>query len=561
MKRFTIILTVFLMSSVLAFGQDILDVPPWDGTNGTPLIDVIAGDTTETGDRVSENRVYRLERDGVYMITSTLFADYSFNMMATDGDGRPPILISAKNAEGAVVLPFMTGISNDQTYKFENIMFQAINTDLQTFIYSNALQFQGNNNHITFDGCIFNAWTGRATRFMGSNTTAIFRDVIWRNSTHTDHPFVGQQIEFAEIPQDTLIVTNSTDFNAQGYWAYHRNALMDYCVIEHNTFYIGLVGSVQLESMFNGYIRSNIFYGIHALGDHPTSRKDKWHTYDSSPASIINLDPLADTILSDAGVVKADRSVMLTHNAYYTPQPFQDIYDANDTVDGAFWLNQRMQDMFDDNDTYPLLVAENNVEMDPVFANTTMDTWILTENAKAVMEYTEHPEGAFWGTTSSFRNYDSRTGVDQDLLLIPWPLAEGDMAITASSLMTAGHDGLPMGNLNWDLDSKAKYRLPHEAPLGVKEMVQNSSGLSLSHNYPNPFIDQTSIAYSLSNGADVTISVYNLMGQEVATLVNNFRTAGSHSVVWDASEVPAGIYTFRIEADGFAETKKMMKLK
>ncbi len=561
MKRFNTILTVLLMSGVFAFGQDILDVPPWDGTNGTPLVDVIAGDTTETGDRVSDNRVYRLERDGVYMITSTLFTDYSFSMVGADGDGRPPILISAKNAEGAVVLPFINALSNDETYLFKDVIFQAINTDLQQTIWTSAFMFNGNNCHITFDHCIFNAWTGRSVNFLGANTTGIFRDVIWRNSTHTDHPFVGQQIMFAEIAQDTFIVTNSTHFNSNGFWSYHRNGIMDYCVIEHNTFYIAMTTLINQEHMVNGYIRSNIFYGMYAHGDHPISRRDKWYTSDSSPASIMNFDPMADTLLSDAGLTKADRSILLTHNAYYTPQAFQDYYASNDTVDGAAWLNTRMQAMFDDDDTYPLLVAENNVEIDPVFANTAMDTWEITENAKAVAEFHAHPEGAFWGTTSSMRNYDATTGIDQDLLLIPWPLLEGNMEITAASLMTAGHDGLPMGNLNWDPDSRAQYREPHEAGVGVEEMLQNPSGISLSHNYPNPFSNQTSIAYSLSRGADVTISVYNVMGQEVANLVNNFRTAGSYSVVWDASDVPAGIYTFRIKADGFAQTKKMMKLK
>ena len=56
MRRFTTTLTLLLMSGVLAFGQDIMDVPPWDGTEGSPppLIDVIAGDTLENGDRASE---------------------------------------------------------------------------------------------------------------------------------------------------------------------------------------------------------------------------------------------------------------------------------------------------------------------------------------------------------------------------------------------------------------------------------------------------------------------------------------------------------------------------
>jgi len=64
------------------------------------------------------------------MITSTLFTDYSFSLVGAEGDGRPPILISAKNDEGAVVLPFINGISNDATYLFKDVIFQAINTDL-----------------------------------------------------------------------------------------------------------------------------------------------------------------------------------------------------------------------------------------------------------------------------------------------------------------------------------------------------------------------------------------------------------------------------------------------
>ena len=145
-------------------------------------------------------------------------------------------------------------------------------------------------------------------------------------------------------------------------------------------------------------------------------------------------------------------------------------------------------------------------------------------------------------------------------MLTPWPLLEGDLEITNPALLTAGHDGLPVGNLNWDPESKAKYIEPQNAVSTSTEEIQNHSGIILSYNYPNPFKDQTSIDYSLSSGTDVTISVYNLMGDKVAILVNNFRSAGSHSEVWDASDVPAGIYTFRIKAAGFDITKKMVKL-
>lgn len=555
MKRFSTILMVFLMSSVLAFGQDILDVPAWDGTNGTPLVDVIAGDTLANGDRA--HQTYRLEREGVYVITSTLFANYSFNLIGADGEGRPPILISGKNAEGAVVLPFITQLNNEGTFHFENIIFQAVNTDLVSNIFTHAFEFNGNGSHITFKGCIFNAWTGRSTRLNGNNTSLFFRDCIWRNNTHTAHPFVGQQIFFADGAQDTLIVTNSSSFNANGFWSYHQNGIMDYCVIEHNTFYISMTTLINQEDMVKGFIRSNIFYGLYAIGDHPTSRRNKWFTFDSSPASLINFNPLVDSVFVAEGYADADRDILLTNNSYFTPQAFQDYYASNDTIDGVVWLNERMQKMFDDN---PLMVAQDNWERDPLFVNREMDEWHIAANALNIAETNMPPAGAGWGETSSFRYYDELTGNPQDILLIPWPLAEGDLAYSDAVLLTGGHDGLPVGNLNWDPASKAQYVEPQDFTSSLEE-IQTPSGLRLAYVYPNPFSDQTTIDYSLSSGAEVNISVYNSMGQEVTTLVNGFRTTGSHSVVWDASDAPVGLYTLVLKAGGISTTNKILKLK
>ena len=555
MKRFSTILMVFLMTTVLAFGQDILDVPAWDGTNGTPLMDVIAGDTLANGDRA--HQTYRLEREGVYVITSTLFANYSFNLIGADGDGRPPILISGKNAEGAVVLPFVNQVSNEDTYHFENIIFQAVNTDLVSNIFTHAFNFTGSDTHITFKGCIFNAWTGRSTRLLGLNQSVFFRDCTWRNNTHTDHPFVGQQVFFGDGAQDTLIVTNSTSFNANGFWSYHQNGIMDYCVIEHNTFYISMTTLINQEDMVKGIIRSNIFYGLYAIGDHPTSRRDKWYTFDSSPASIINFNPLVDSVFVAEGYADADRDILLTNNAYFTPQAFQDYYTSNDSITGVVWLNERMQKMFDDN---PMMVERDNWNRDPLFVNREMDEWHIEKNAINIAETHMPPPGAGWGQTSSFRYYDELTGNPQDILLIPWPLAEGDLAYSDAVLLTGGHDGLPVGNLNWNPEAKAQYVEPQDFTSSLEE-IQTPSGLRLAHVYPNPFSDQTTIDYSLSTGTEVNISVYNSMGQEVTTLVNDFRTAGSHSLVWDASDAPVGLYTLVLKAGGISTTNKILKLK
>ena len=83
----------------------------------------------------------------------------------------------------------------------------------------------------------------------------------------------------------------------------------------------------------------------------------------------------------------------------------------------------------------------------------------------------------------------------------------------------------------------------------------------LGQNYPNPFNPSTSIPYSVAKGATVKLSVYNVRGQEVATLVNGFRQPGQYLVTWNAIDVPSGVYFYRFEAGSTVETKKMMLIK
>ena len=88
----------------------------------------------------------------------------------------------------------------------------------------------------------------------------------------------------------------------------------------------------------------------------------------------------------------------------------------------------------------------------------------------------------------------------------------------------------------------------------------------LSQNYPNPFNPVTTIRYSLTTPSPVTVRVYNIAGQLVRTLVEEMMPAGKHSVDWDATDesgaaVSSGIYFYKIETDGYVESKKMILLK
>lgn len=89
---------------------------------------------------------------------------------------------------------------------------------------------------------------------------------------------------------------------------------------------------------------------------------------------------------------------------------------------------------------------------------------------------------------------------------------------------------------------------------------------SLSHNYPNPFNPSTTILYSLASRSHVTITIYNVLGQEVNVLVDDVKSAGEYTASWDGSDfggrgVASGIYFYRMIADDHSETAKMILLR
>ena len=102
----------------------------------------------------------------------------------------------------------------------------------------------------------------------------------------------------------------------------------------------------------------------------------------------------------------------------------------------------------------------------------------------------------------------------------------------------------------------------------VTKYVQNEQSLSvipgvyaLEQNYPNPFYYATSMRYALPVSGHVALKVYNLAGQEVATVVDAEQAAGRHEIDWGGENLPAGVYLYRLQVNGFKQTNKFIVLK
>ncbi len=144
-------------------------------------------------------------------------------------------------------------------------------------------------------------------------------------------------------------------------------------------------------------------------------------------------------------------------------------------------------------------------------------------------------------TTTSIK---ATRGIAVIQYLPPSDLSGGNISITVES------NGLTMATLNkmvTDIESNNQQTVPDKFELG--------------NNYPNPFNPTTNIKYSISKAVHVQLSIYNILGQRVATLIDRKQTVGRYQVSFDANRFSSGVYIYRLSAGDFVQTRKMTLLK
>ena len=108
---------------------------------------------------------------------------------------------------------------------------------------------------------------------------------------------------------------------------------------------------------------------------------------------------------------------------------------------------------------------------------------------------------------------------------------------------------------NWILKTATVVSVEEEGSPGVPVSIR------LEQNYPNPFNGSTTITYALPYSAIVNLSVYNTLGEKVAEIVNETRPAGEHQAAFNAGALPSGVYFYRLQAGGFAETRRLLLIR
>jgi hypothetical protein len=531
------------------------------------LNDVINRDTVKGG-IVKPNTVFLLQqtgtRDSVYYVTAPISVKGSVTIIGkiNPKTGKPPVIAPYINTDNSSIGDYFEPQGND-TLTLKGLYFIGTRPDGA----SNTGRFvnpTGDYNRFVFDHCIlenitgpqqtpnlFDTWAHAHCSFYVTNCE--FRN---NQDDAVGNPgFAWTEVSDATgIPLDTAYFHNNTFFFNGGLvlggGGYTGN-LVDF---QHNTIFMSTQqGVFELYQLSNAIITNNVFYSVGSASQ-PVSwgwNPGSWFT-----GSIV-LDTLG-TVLRGApfNLTEAGRHVTITNNAYFWPTAIQNEWTKN-TLSPQQLVGARGA-MLTDKTKWPNINVSNNSNTDPVF-NATLVSQSIANMVKLIdTAY----GGTASGTAGGYRPYVYRLPAPTDTMkwtnvASNWASTQGyavgeNLRYTNATLTTAGTDGKALGDLNW---------FPEQVT-GV-EKIQSTipSSFELSQNYPNPFNPSTKISYTLVTKGMARLSVYDVLGREVAVIVDEIQNAGSHEITFTANNLSSGIYFYKLTSSGATITKKMVMLK
>ena len=582
------LLTKLLLLAVLfsaavteSFAKDSLYVAAFPPGNLNAVInaDTVAGES---------GHIYVLESDTTYFLTEEIRVKNLDIIGKITSDGYLPVIAPYIREDNTSVGNIAATPGGNSYIHFKNLYLLGTRTD-GAQVTQQCVSANGDDCRYIMENCIIENFGSTGTPNILNTWDALGSDIfvthcLFRNN-QSDIPqnpgmnWAGPGVNAI----DTMWISNSTFFimggNIEG-----SGSSMGYINFDHNTMFMHTKSSpFSMQQMHNADITNNIFFGVYAAG------LDSGHAFDASTYNanfysapgVLTIDSLYSDLEGDPYfLTEADRHIKATNNAYFWPTKIMDNFDVMNADLGTYggvggkilapvWVavrpgREELLNMpnFD-------IGADKNFDQDPGF-----DAALVDAASDSMARFVRHvwQNGGSGAGAREFVNLASPispaslaatadppyTGkATYDGVPADWKTTQGypvkeNLRYTNAALLTADPQSNPLGDLTW---------YP-EITVGVKP-IPNSvpTKFSLSQNYPNPFNPTTKINYSIINSGFVTLKVFNVLGQEVASLVNQEQKPGQYVVDFDASKLASGIYMYKIQSGSFTLTKKMTLLK
>ena len=518
----------------------------------------IMADSNANGTRKDPDRVYVLQRDGIYYINAQMRnTGWVMRVKAQDGPGKKPILFVIRNVTTGATPGRIFDLRGNLWIK--NLILDGyFEYDPSTLgnLQGVLISTSATGCSIVADSCIFSNINGNHIRTDSYAKSIRVTNTIFANMGHlgTSNFGAGKGIDLRAGSIDTLLLVNNTFVNALDRIVRHygSTANIKYLKFDHNTLVnvMSFHGTLSLGKVGGKVeITINMFYDSFA-GGNDTDRVRQLEFSDSKEYDLRGQPRMTWVIAEPNDTTRWT----ISKNYYAVSTAGQAWFDkwrsAGVTGEGAplTWkINKRLGA-----DSVRAFTKVNIAMTNVPTLFTRMMDWYRDINGG---NKTKNTPTAKW---NSSYDYDRRG----------WQYYTDTLRCTYSTASPAymgGDKGFPAGDLNWYPTLLNLWK--SGGAVGITESNIVPLNYALEQNYPNPFNPTTNISYSLPKATNVTVKVFNSIGQEIALLVNNeMQNAGTHKISWNGKNaagrtVATGVYFYQMQTNEVSMTRKMLLLK
>ncbi|MGK9477001.1 T9SS type A sorting domain-containing protein [Melioribacter sp. OK-6-Me] len=601
MKKIIILSLLVFFSAALFAQKDTVVVPGYyEAQQYGTLNDAIEKAINEG---TINNTVFKLNPYEVYVLSRSIFLDKGQNLEIvapkpgnTQESAPPQIVWTEEGIDRAYLIQSYGDIVMKNVWvRYADFLGNKVSSSI---VFEN--QEDANDPEVgIFDGCIFDyagigAEAGGAITVKANHFVGKFYNSYWRNNSDNHFRYYGRAISFPYQSSgwhyDTLLFENCSFTNLSRIIMQEGNEYSDNVYINHCT----LLNSVEWVFQSAGWLRNaaitnSLFVNPMMIGYRAVDVCPEGMTYDdfknglcNSPGGgLINGLTPVDSFGFAVDFTDFDRKLFIGNVAYL----YQDFYLKwfTEAPSAKERIRNRESDLI--YNPSPMLGQDEIDFIDSVDAEG--NKVFKTMNVDWETIYSEDPQFIEPATNQeallTFMDYKWSNNADIDWSYRPdagfnqtWPLPE-NLAYTNEKYKTAAMGGFPLGDLNWFPDIKPAWEAQRDQewkiinnwlnygspnPVSVRELNGKvPTEYRLKQNYPNPFNPTTNIEYSVPKEGYVSIKIFNVLGQQIATLFEGNQKAGNYVITFDASNLPSGVYLYSLETDNITLTKKLMLMK
>ena len=490
------------------------------------------------------NTIFELRRDAVYWTYPRIEnPDHRLHIRAEEGDGHPPIIRSATDFGQSDYNLYTT-----RDVIIEGVFFVGLN---EMGVQQDQMRHLGSDAVVVFDNIWIFGAHANPLWIEGSNNAIYTTNSMIANTGRNGNDQNGRFIETLGNDQDTIYVENSTMYNLGHAVIRNSGGITGHLYFNHNTV-MNITQYFRVGEAQEFVLKNNIFRNIYTIGE----------TLDNQDRAFVEVRE------QPAGFDENERVMKVNYNniGYLDEEFVQLIEWRNDhhtdvDIAKAPLISRKYMDPEND---FPMVEFENNIEervdfTDPPDLGPYLDWqrhWMhgrdnIPMDNPPIEEY-DHPIlYDRWNDTS-----DDPAPAHYTL-----DLARSFGYSNELESFTAAENGFPVGDLNWFPELKEKW-VAGDTPTSVEEETEVvAEDFRIVGNYPNPFNPSTSIVFELASQVEVTLEVFNVLGQRVEIMELGTHASGRHEVTFDASGLPSGVYVLRMQMGEEVKTQNITLLK